>query len=121
MPTLLYPAKFNILWPYRVLRIYLKAMMRDKMNGFASAGSVEVFLNEWLSQYVLLDDGASPRSQSAISTSRSFDKVVENPAQPGHYKSVVFLRPFQLDELSVSLRLVTELPQSSINKMQFEN
>ncbi|MFH4113445.1 hypothetical protein WAI92_20340, partial [Acinetobacter baumannii] len=40
--------------------------------------------------------------------------VVEDPAQPGHYKSVVFLRPhFQLDELSVSLRLVTELPQSS--------
>ncbi|KAA5607759.1 type VI secretion system contractile sheath large subunit, partial [Pseudomonas aeruginosa] len=37
---------------------YLKAMMRDKVGSFASAGNVEAFLNEWLSQYVLLDDGA---------------------------------------------------------------
>lgn len=44
---------------------YLKAMMRDKVGSFASAGNVEAFLNEWLSQYVLLDDGAS-QEQSSI-------------------------------------------------------
>ncbi len=33
---------------------YLKAMMRDKVGSFASAGNVEAFLNEWLSQYVLV-------------------------------------------------------------------
>jgi predicted component of type VI protein secretion system len=55
------------------------------------------------------------KKQSAVSLREASVKVVENPAEPGHYKSVVFLRPhFQLDELSVSLRLVTELPQSSI-------
>ena len=37
---------------------------------------------------------------------------VENAA--GAYKSVAFLRPhYQLDELSVSLRLVAELPKSA--------
>lgn len=93
---------------------YLKAMMRDKIGSFTSAGSVEVFLNEWLSQYVLLDDGASQEAKAQYPLREASVKVVENPAQPGHYKSVVFLRPhFQLDELSVSLRLVTELPQSS--------
>lgn len=93
---------------------YLKAMMRDKVGSFASAGNVEAFLNEWLSQYVLLDDGASQEAKAQYPLREASVKVVEDPAQPGHYKSVVFLRPhFQLDELSVSLRLVTELPQSS--------
>ncbi|RKG29636.1 type VI secretion system contractile sheath large subunit [Acinetobacter tianfuensis] len=93
---------------------YLKAMMRDKVGSFASAGNVEAFLNSWLSQYVLLDDGASQEAKAQYPLREASVKVVENPAEPGHYKSVVFLRPhFQLDELSVSLRLVTELPQSS--------
>ena len=93
---------------------YLKAMMRDKVGSFASAGNIETFLNEWLAQYILLDDGASQEAKAQYPLREASVKVVENPAQPGHYKSVVFLRPhFQLDELSVSLRLVTELPQSS--------
>jgi type VI secretion system protein ImpC len=41
-------------------------------------------------------------------------EVTEVAGKPGVYKAVAFLRPhFQLDELSVSLRLVAELPQSS--------
>ena len=33
------------------------------------------------------------------------------PGKPGVYRAVAFLRPhFQLDELTVSLRLVAELP-----------
>jgi type VI secretion system protein ImpC len=37
---------------------------------------------------------------------------MEVPGKPGAYKAVAFLRPhFQLDELTVSLRLVAELPK----------
>ena len=37
--------------------------------------------------------------------------VVDVPGKPGAYRAVAFLRPhYQLDELSVSLRLVAELP-----------
>jgi type VI secretion system protein ImpC len=37
--------------------------------------------------------------------------VVEIPGKPGAYRAVAFLRPhYQLDEISVSLRLVAELP-----------
>jgi type VI secretion system protein ImpC len=37
--------------------------------------------------------------------------VVEVPGKPGAYRAVAFLKPhFQLDELSVSMRLVAELP-----------
>jgi type VI secretion system protein ImpC len=37
--------------------------------------------------------------------------VTEVPGRPGAYKAVVYLKPhFQLDELTVSLRLVANLP-----------
>ena len=37
--------------------------------------------------------------------------VSEVPGKPGVYRAVAFLRPhFQLDELTVSLRLVADLP-----------
>ena len=63
---------------------------------------------------LLLLTGTTQEAKAQYPLREASVKVVEDPAQPGHYKSVVFLRPhFQLDELSVSLRLVTELPQSS--------
>jgi type VI secretion system protein ImpC len=41
-------------------------------------------------------------------------EVVEVPGKPGVYRAVAYLRPhFQLDELSVSLRLVADLPQGA--------
>jgi type VI secretion system protein ImpC len=37
--------------------------------------------------------------------------VAEVPGKPGVYRALAFLKPhFQLDELTVSLRLVSELP-----------
>jgi type VI secretion system protein ImpC len=37
--------------------------------------------------------------------------VVEGPGKPGAYRAVAVLKPhYQLDELTVSLRLVAELP-----------
>lgn len=93
---------------------YLKSMMRDKIGSFASAGNVQEFLNKWISQYVLLDDGASQEAKAQYPLREASVEVVEVPGRPGVYKAVAFLRPhFQLDELSISLRLVAELPQSA--------
>lgn len=93
---------------------YLKAMMRDKIGSFASAGNVQDFLNKWITQYVLLDDGASQEAKAQYPLREASVEVAEVPGRPGVYKAVAFLRPhFQLDELSVSLRLVAELPQSA--------
>ena len=40
---------------------------------------------------------------------------MEVPGKPGAYRAVAFLRPhFQLDELTVSLRLVAELPPPAV-------
>lgn len=93
---------------------YMKAMMRDKIGSFASAGNVEDFLNKWIAQYVLLDDGAAQEAKAQFPLREASVRVSEVPGRPGVYRAVAFLRPhFQLDELSVSLRLVAELPQSA--------
>ncbi|NHQ91358.1 type VI secretion system contractile sheath large subunit [Janthinobacterium lividum] len=93
---------------------YMKAMMRDKIGSFAAASNVEDFLNRWLTQYVLLDDNASQEQKAQFPLREASVQVAEVPGRPGVYRAVSFLRPhFQLDELSVSLRLVAELPQST--------
>lgn len=93
---------------------YLKSMMRDKIGSFAAASNVEQFLNNWLAQYVVMDDSASQEIKAQYPLREAAVQVSEVPGRPGVYRAVTFLRPhFQLDELSVSLRLVAELPQSA--------
>ncbi len=93
---------------------YLKAMMRDKIGSFASPTSVEAYLNTWITQYVLLDDNATQEAKAQYPLREASIQVSEVPGRPGVYRAVSFLRPhYQLDELSVSLRLVAELPASA--------
>jgi len=93
---------------------YLKAMMRDKIGSFMSRGDCERFLNQWIINYVAPDDQASPSVKAQKPLREARIDVSEVPGKPGVYKAVAFMRPhFQLDELSVSLRLVAELPKSA--------
>lgn len=93
---------------------YLKAMMRDKIGSFMSRADTERFLNQWISNYVTPDDTASPATKAQFPLRDARIDVSEVPGKPGVYRAAAFLRPhFQLDELSVSLRLVAELPKST--------
>lgn len=93
---------------------YMKAMMRDKIGSFASASNVQSYLQRWIDQYVTADDSASQETKAQFPLREASVEVSEVPGRPGVYRAVSFIRPhFQLDELSVSLRLVAELPQSS--------
>ena len=90
---------------------YLKAMMRDKIGSFMSRKECELFLNRWIHNYVTEDDTASPATKAQYPLREARVEVAEIPGKPGCYRAVAFLRPhFQLDELSVSLRLVADLP-----------
>ncbi len=91
---------------------YLKAIMRDKVGSFMSRKDCEIFLNRWINNYVTEDDTASPTTKAQYPLREARVEVAEVPGKPGVYKAIAFLRPhFQLDELTVSLRLVAELPQ----------
>ena len=101
---------------FAVCRIahYLKSMMRDKVGSFASPGSVEQYLNNWIYQYVTTDDNATQEVKAKYPLREARVDVSEVPGRPGHFRATAFVRPhFQLDELTVSLRLVAELPQSA--------
>jgi type VI secretion system protein ImpC len=90
---------------------YLKAMMRDKIGSFMSRGECEVFLNKWIQKYAINTDDAGPTLKASHPLREARIEVVDIPGKPGAYRAVAFLRPhYQLDELSVSLRLVAELP-----------
>lgn len=90
---------------------YMKSIMRDKVGSFMSRKNAEDFLNRWISNYVLLDDNAGQEAKARHPLRDARVDVSEVPGKPGVYRAVAFLRPhYQLDELTISLRLVSELP-----------
>jgi type VI secretion system protein ImpC len=90
---------------------YLKSIMRDRLGSFMSRGECERFLNRWISNYVLMADEVSLANKARYPLREARIDVSEMPGKPGVFQAVVFLRPhFQLEELTVSLRLIVELP-----------
>ncbi len=90
---------------------YLKVMMRDKVGSFMSRSQCENFLNEWIRGYTVGNDDAAASIKAERPLREARIEVVDVPGKPGAYRAVAFLRPhYQLEELSVSLRLVAELP-----------
>ena len=90
---------------------YLKAMMRDKIGSAMSRSDAESYLNRWINQYVLADDNGSSAAKAKRPLREARIEVMSVPGNAGALRAVAFMRPhFQLDELTVSLRLVAELP-----------
>ena len=90
---------------------YMKAIMRDKIGSFMTRKNTQDFLNRWISNYVLLDDDAGQEMKAKFPLREARVDVSEIPGKTGAYRAVAFLKPhYQLDELTVSLRLVADLP-----------
>lgn len=90
---------------------YIKVIMRDKIGSFMSRQEVQAYLQRWISRYVLLTDSAQQSVKARYPLREARVDVFEVPGRPGSYKATVFLRPhFQMEELTVSLRLVAQLP-----------
>jgi type VI secretion system protein ImpC len=93
---------------------YLKCIVRDKLGSFKDADSMQRWLQDWIMQYV---DGAPAHSSEETKAKRPLAAaevtVEEDPSNPGYYSSNFFLRPhYQLEGLTVSLRLVSKLPSA---------
>ncbi|MFT7594272.1 MAG: type VI secretion system protein ImpC [Paracoccaceae bacterium] len=91
---------------------YLKCMVRDKVGSFKSRQDMEGWLQEWINQYVDFNAEISSENEKARKPLAAAEVVVEEvEGNPGYYSSKFFLRPhYQLEGLSVSLRLVSKLP-----------
>jgi type VI secretion system protein ImpC len=91
---------------------YLKCMVRDKVGSFKSRDAMQSWLQDWISQYVDFNAKTSSDEVKARKPLAAAEIVVEEvEGNPGYYSSKFFLRPhYQLEGLSVSLRLVSKLP-----------
>jgi type VI secretion system protein ImpC len=91
---------------------YLKCIVRDKIGSFKERGDMETWLNNWVGQYVLTNLATATDADKARKPLAGAEVVVEEiEGNPGYYSSKFFLRPhYQLEGLTVSLRLVSKLP-----------
>lgn len=93
---------------------YLKCIVRDKIGSFKERDDMQRWLQDWIMQYV---DG-SPENSTEETKARkplaAAEVVVEEvEGNPGYYTSKFYLRPhYQLEGLTVSLRLVSKLPSA---------
>ena len=96
---------------------YLKCMVRDKIGGFKERGDMERWLNDWIKLYCVDSATASESDKARRPLADAEVKVEEVPGNPGYYTSKFFLRPhYQLEGLTVSLRLVSKLPSAKGGK-----
>ena len=93
---------------------YLKCMVRDKVGSFKEREDMQRFLQDWIMQYVDGDPANSGEITKAKKPLAAAEVVVEEvEGNPGYYTSKFYLRPhYQLEGLSVSLRLVSKLPSA---------
>jgi len=91
---------------------YLKCMVRDKVGSFKGRDEMSRWLNNWILNYVDGDPLHSSETTKAKKPLAAAEVVVEeDESNPGYYRSKFFLKPhYQLEGLTVSLRLVSKLP-----------
>jgi type VI secretion system protein ImpC len=91
---------------------YLKCIVRDKIGSFKSRDDMQRWLYQWISNYV---DGMPTHSSDRVKAEKPLSEasvvVEEVEGNPGFYNARFYLRPhYQLEGLTVSLRLVSKLP-----------
>ena len=91
---------------------YLKAIVRDKIGSFKEREDMEKWLNKWINRYVEPNPANASEEDKARKPLAAAQVVVkEVEGNPGYYTSTFYLRPhYQLEGLTVSLRLVSKLP-----------
>lgn len=105
-------ARFPYLFATCRFAHYLKCIVRDKLGSFKEREEMQRWLQEWIMQYVDGDPAHSSETTKAEHPLAAAEVVVEEiEGNPGYYTSKFFLRPhYQLEGLTVSLRLVSKLP-----------
>ena len=93
---------------------FLKCIARDKIGSFMERQDMEDFLKRWISNYVLDDPKPSAEMKAKYPLAEAAIAVEEIPGAPGSYSAVAHMRPWlQLEELTVSQRMVAKLPKKA--------
>jgi len=92
---------------------YLKCMVRDKVGSSMTQSQLQKWLQAWLNRYVDSSPDSSPDEWKATHPlAEGVVEVTPNEENPGYYSAKFFLKPhYQLEGLTVSLRLVSRMPK----------
>ncbi len=92
---------------------FLKCIVRDKIGSFKERDDMAKWLNNWIMKYVESDPAASEEAKAKRPLAAAEVVVADVEGNPGYYSAKFFLRPhYQLEGLTVSLRLVSKLPSA---------
>ena len=92
---------------------YLKCMVRDKIGSTMTQTQLQQWLQTWLTRYVDASPNTSSEDWKATHPLAEGNVIVEaNEENPGYYSAKFLLKPhYQLEGLTVSLRLVSRMPK----------
>jgi type VI secretion system protein ImpC len=92
---------------------YLKCMVRDKVGAAMTKAQLQSWLETWLTRYVdAQPDISSNEYKATHPLADGRVEVEENEENPGYYSAKFFLKPhYQLEGLTVSMRLVSRMPK----------
>lgn len=92
---------------------YIKIICREKVGTFANETECEQFLRQWLLKYTTANDDASVELKAKYPLREAKVSVKERPDKPGYMLCDMHIRPhFQLDNLTSSIQLTTEIVQN---------
>ena len=107
-------ARLPYLFPTCRFAHYLKCIVRDKIGSFKGRDELQTELRDWILNYVEPNPAAVSEEGRARRPLTAAEVIIETvEGRPGTYASKFFLRPhFQLEGLTMSLRLVSRLPSA---------
>ncbi|MFN0132038.1 MAG: type VI secretion system contractile sheath large subunit [Phycisphaerales bacterium] len=93
---------------------FLKCIVRDKIGSFKERADMQKWLNNWIMNYVVPNPETATEIDKAQRPLAAAEVTVDEvEGNPGYYSSKFYLRPhYQLEGLTVSLRLVSKLPSA---------
>ncbi len=103
-------AQFNTMICVSRFAHFIKVMGRDMTGAFRTASEIEHELTTWLRRYANANKDAGPEMRARYPLLDARVEVRELTAKPGSFGCTIHLQPhYQLDDISASFRLVTEL------------
>jgi len=91
---------------------YLKCMVRDKIGSTKEKEALQIWLQEWITQYVDGDPvGSSEEIKARKPLADARVDVFDDEENPGYYAARFYLRPhYQLEAMDIGMSLVSRLP-----------
>jgi type VI secretion system protein ImpC len=99
---------------------YLRCVIRAKAEPFQSRREWERYLNDWLADYILLDEDAEPEVKARYPLREGRIDVYEVAGRPGRFRVGANLRPhFQLEPPEVGIKETVDVIDARAKALRY--